>query len=223
MVHALYTAGHTPVSGDAVLDIDLCTEAVRLARLLHDLLPDEPQPSAVLALLLLSEARRPARLAADGEPVLLPDQDRSRWDAAMIDEGVGLLADSLRRTDGMADPFQLQAAIAYEHGRAASYADTDWDEVLRLYDLLLSVAPSAPASLSRAVVIAERDGADAGLAALAGLRDEPRVAAIRSELLARTGRFTEAAAAAQLSLTGDLNERERAFRERRRTEWLALT
>ncbi len=222
VVHALYTAGHTPVNGNAVLDVDLCLEAVRLARLLHELLPDEPQPSAVLALLLLSEARRPARLADNGEPVRLPDQDRVRWDAGMIREGVGLLADSLRRTEGMADPFQLQAAITYEHDRAASYAETDWDELLRLYDLLLSVAPSAPAALSRAVVIAERDGANAGLAALAGLRDDPRVAAIRSELLARTGRFAEAAASAQLSLAGELNERERAYRERRRTEWLAL-
>ena len=108
-------------------------------------------PAAVLALILFTEARRPTRTDRQGDPVLLADQDRSRWDRSMIIEGTALLARSLRRTEGVADPYQLQAAIAYEHDRAPGYADTDWSEIVRLYDLLVSVAPSVPAALGRAV------------------------------------------------------------------------
>jgi RNA polymerase sigma-70 factor (ECF subfamily) len=221
VVHTLYTAGHAPVEGGDLVDVDVCREALRLARLVHELLPDEALPTAVLALVLLTEARRPARTADNGEPILLPDQDRTLWDHDMVSEGAGLLSDSLRRTEGVADPYQLQAAIAAEHDGAASYAATDWPEVVRLYDLLVSVAPSGPAGLSRAVAVAERDGTEAGLAALEGLSDSPRVAAIRSELLARAGRFAEAAAAAEASLVGAANEREREFRERRLADWRA--
>jgi RNA polymerase sigma factor (sigma-70 family) len=185
VVHALYTAGHAPLGSDLVLDVDLCREGVRLARLLHRLLPDEAMPAAVLALVLLTEARRPARLDAEGAAVLLPDQDRSRWDRALIGEGTGLLDGSLRRTAGIADPYQLQAAIAAEHAHATGYPDTDWTEIVRLYDLLLSVAPSGPAALGRAVALAERDGPVAGLRALAGIPEDSRVAAIRDRLLAR--------------------------------------
>ena len=126
VVHALYTAGHAPLGGQDLVDLDLCREGVRLARLLVGLLPDEPAPAAVLALLLLTEARRPARLAADGTLVVLAEQDRSRWAAGLIDEGGRLLATSLRRTGGVADPYQLQAAVAWEHDRAPSYDATDW-------------------------------------------------------------------------------------------------
>jgi RNA polymerase sigma factor (sigma-70 family) len=222
VVHALYTSGHAPLGGDAVLDIDLCREGVRLARLLHELLPDEPMPAAVLALILLTEARRPARSDTAGDVILLADQDRSLWDRAMIADGLRLLADSLRRTDAIADPYQLQAAIAAEHARALSYAATDWAEIVRLYDLLVAVAPSPPAALSRAVAIAERDGPDAGLAALSGLGKEPRLEAVRSELLARTGRNAEAVAAVDASLLGDVTEPERRYRERKRAEWARL-
>ena len=123
----------TPLTGNSLVDIDLCREGLRLARLLHELLPDEAMPAAVLALILLTEARRPARIDAEGDVVLLSVQDRTRWDQAMIAEGRQLLATSLRRTEGIADPYQLQAAVAAEHDRAADYPNTDWAEVIRLY------------------------------------------------------------------------------------------
>lgn len=185
VVHALYTAGHAPLDDDLVLDVDLCAEGVRLARLLHRLLPDEAQPAAVLALILLTEARRPARVDGRGTAVLLPDQDRDAWDRGLIEEGMRLLDSSLRRTVGIADPYQLQAAIAAEHARAASYAETDWAEIVRLYDLLLSVAPSSPAALGRAVALAERDGPEAGLQALESVPPDSRREAIRDVLLSR--------------------------------------
>jgi RNA polymerase sigma-70 factor (ECF subfamily) len=220
VVHLLYTAGHSPPRGEALISVDLCREGLRLARLLAELLPDEPMPAAVLALILLTEARRPARLTDDGEVVVLADQDRSVWDRAAIAEGVALLEFSLRRTGGVADPYQLQAAIAAEHDRAASYEETNWNEVVRLYDLLLSVAPSPPAALSRAVAVAERDGPAAGLGALAGQAHSQRWHAVRSELLARQGRFAEAVEAATESLSGDVTEPERRFREGQRALWV---
>jgi RNA polymerase sigma-70 factor (ECF subfamily) len=219
VVHALYTAGHSPSSGPDAVSVDLCLEGMRLARLLHDLLPDEPMPAAVLALILLTEARRPARLPDAGEVVVLGDQDRTVWDRAAIAEGDALLEFSLRRTGGVADPYQLQAAIAAEHDRAPSYEETNWNEIVRLYDLLLSVAPSPPAALSRAVAVAERDGPAAGLAALAGQSANQRWHAVRSELLARQGRYADAVEAATESLIGEVTEPERRFREGRRALW----
>jgi RNA polymerase sigma-70 factor (ECF subfamily) len=180
-------------------------------------------PAAVLALLLLTEARRPARVDPAGEVVLLADQDRTRWDAGLIAEGLALLDASLRRTAGVADPYQLQAAIAAEHARATSYAGTDWAEITRLYDLLLSVAPSAAAALSRAVAVAEAAGPDAGLDALGSVPPGPRWHAVRAELLARTGRYGAAVDAADEALAGELTEPERRYQERRRTEWAALS
>jgi RNA polymerase sigma-70 factor (ECF subfamily) len=221
-VHALYTSGHAPLRGPAVVHVDVCAEAVRLARLLRDLLPDEPMPAAVLALLLLTEARRPARVDPAGEVVLLADQDRARWDAGLIAEGLALLDASLRRTAAVADPYQLQAAIAAEHARAASYAGTDWAEIVRLYDLLLSVAPSPAAAMSRAVAVAEADGPAAGLDALDAVPpDGPRWHAVRAELLARQGRYPEAVAAATQALGGELTDPERRHQERCRAAWAA--
>jgi RNA polymerase sigma factor (sigma-70 family) len=220
VVHALYTAGYSPPGGEDLMSVDLCLEGLRLARLLHQLLPDEPMPAAVLALILLTEARRPARLTDGGDVVLLADQDRASWDQALIAEGESLLAYSLRRTGGVADPYQLQAAIAAEHDRAPNYHETDWNEIVRLYDLLLSVAPSPPAMLSRAVAVAERDGPASGLAALAGQPPSHRWHAVRSELLAKQGSYDQAAAAATESLKGDLTEPERRFREGRRAIFL---
>ena len=219
VIHALYTAGHAPLDGEALLDVDVCAEAVRLGRLLHDLLPDEPMPAAVLALLLLTDARRAARLDDAGDVVLLADQDRSLWDAARIAEGCALLDASLRRTGGVADPYQLQAAIAAEHARAPAYAQTDWEQIVRLYDLLLSVAPSPAAALSRAVAVAEASGAAAGLAALEAIPPSARWHAVRAELLAREGRYAEAVHAITASLTGALTAPERRYREGRRADW----
>ncbi|HET7475964.1 MAG TPA: sigma-70 family RNA polymerase sigma factor [Dermatophilaceae bacterium] len=219
VVHALFTAGHAPLGGARVQDVDVCAEAARLARLVHQLMPDEAAPAAVLALILFSESRRPARTDANGDVVLLPVQDRSRWDGRLIAEAEALLAGSLRRTGGMADAYQLQAAIAAEHARAGSYADTDWDEVVRLFGLLLSVAPSPAAALARAVAVAERAGPAAGLAALAGLPEDHRLYAVRAELLARQGHFEPAVADGIRSLTGGLTEPERRFREARLRAW----
>jgi predicted RNA polymerase sigma factor len=221
-VHSLYPSGHAPLGGPALVDVDVCAEAVRLARLLRDLLPDESMPAAVLALLLLTEARRPARVDPAGEVVTLADQDRARWDAGLIAEGLALLDASLRRTAAVADPYQLQAAIAAEHARAASYAGTDWAEIVRLYDLLLSVAPSPAAALSRAVAVAEAAGPAAGLDALGAVPpDGPRWHAVRAELLARQGRYPEAVTAADTALGGELTDPERRHQERRRAAWAA--
>ena len=219
VVHSLYTAGHAPLDGEAAVDVDLCAEAVRLARLLVELMPDETMPAAVLALLLLTEARRPARVDAGGDIIVLPEQDRRRWDLAMVAEGADRLATSLRRTDGIADPYQLQAAIALEHDRAPSYRQTDWAEVVRLYDLLLSVAPSPPAVLARAVALAERDGPLAGLAALESLAPTSRVRGVRAELLARAGRLAEAIALSAHQPADSLTAPEQRHREARRVTW----
>jgi RNA polymerase sigma-70 factor (ECF subfamily) len=216
VIHSLYTTGH------ADHDVDTCAEALRLAELLHGLLPDQPMPAAVLALLLLTDARRPARLDADGEVVTLDRQDRSRWNTCAIGRGIELLNDSLRRTDGQADAYQLQAAIAAEHARAPSYAGTDWAEILRLYELLMSVAPSEAAALGQAVAAAEARGAQAGLTLLAGLPPSPRLHAIRAELLAREHRYTEAAEELAESLRGEATDKEREYRRRRRAEFLSL-
>ena len=226
VVHGLYTAGHTSLTGESLLDVDLCAEAVRLARLLRELLPAEAQPEALLALLLLTEARRPARIGPGGEPVLLADQDRSRWDAAAIDEGLRPLATSLDRTAGQADPYQLQAAIAAQHALAPTASATDWAEIVRLYDLLLSVQPnSTPAALGRAVAVAEAYGTPAGLAALDALDarapdpHDHRRTAIRAELLARLGQYAEAVATMRRSLDEPLPDPERVHRLGRITTW----
>jgi RNA polymerase sigma-70 factor (ECF subfamily) len=227
VLHASYTIAHSAVGGERLTDVDGRREALRLARLVHELLPDEPSPMAVLALLLLTESRCAARVDDAGEPVLLADQDRTSWDTAAIDEGLILMDTSLRRTGAVADPYQLQAAIAAEHARAACYQATDWQEIVRLYDLLLTVQPSAPAALARAVAIAESDGAAAGLDALADLdfdRDQnhdQRWHAVRGELLAREGRYAEAVAATQESITDEVSAPERRHRARRIVAWSA--
>lgn len=221
VLHTSYTIAHTAAGGDRLTDVDGAREALRLARLVHDLMPDEPAPMAVLALQLLTESRRAARVDGAGLPIPLSEQDRTLWDGGAIAEALGLLNDSLRRTGTVADPYQLQAAIAAEHARAASYEATDWSEIVRLYDLLMSIRPSAPVALARAVALAERDGPAAGLHALEHLEPEPRWHAIRGELLAREGRFVEAVEATQASLTEAVAEPERRYRQRRIAEWQA--
>jgi RNA polymerase sigma-70 factor (ECF subfamily) len=221
VLHASYTLAHSAPGGDHLTDVDGAREAVRLARLVHHLMPDEPSPMAVLALMLLTESRRAARLDRDGDPVPLAEQDRSMWDAGAIEEALHLLDESLRRTGAVADPYQLQAAIAAEHARAPSYEATNWTEIVRLYDLLLAVQPSAPAALARAVAIAESDGAAAGLRALEQLEPDQRCQAVRGELLAREGKYSEAVAATRLSLSDLVTAPERRHRERRIAEWSA--
>ena len=222
VIYSLYTAGHAPVDSRAAYDVDACAEAVRLAELLHDLLPDQPMPASVLALLLLTEARRPSRLDEHGDIVTLDRQDRGRWDAASISRGIALHNGSLRRSGGRADAYQLQAAIAAEHACAPSYHATDWAEILRLYDLLVSIAPSDAAGLGRVVAAAEAVDAATGLAMLDELPPTPRWHAVRAELLARQGRYGEAAQALAVSLDGPASHPEGQYRDRRREEFLRL-
>ena len=217
VIHSLYTSGHAPVEGQTAYDVDVCTEAIRLAELLHELLPDQPMPTAVLALLLLTEARRPARLDDDGEVVTLDRQDRSRWDTAAITRGIALLNDSLLRSGQQADAYQLQAAIAAEHARVPSYTATDWREIVRLYELLVEIAPSPAAQLGHVVAMAETGDVTAAMDVLDDLPRSPRRQVIRAELLARQFRYAEAVEDLDEALrTAPANHPERSYRERRR-------
>lgn len=215
VVYVVHTEGHTATAGSQLGRPDLGQESIRLGRLLHELLPDEPETAGLLALMLLSESRRAARTGADGRLVLLADQDRDRWDRALIEEGVALVLQCLAA--GRPGPYQLQAAIQAVHARAASLAQTDWPAVVSLYLQLESIAPSPVVRLNRAVAVAEADGPLAGLALLDGLALEsyPPYHAVRGELLARAGDREGAAAAMARAaeLTG--NEVERTHLTRR--------
>ncbi|HZX04394.1 RNA polymerase sigma factor [Kribbella sp.] len=223
VIHSLYTAGHAPAEGEAAYDVDLCAEAIRLAELLRALLPDQPTPTAVLALLVLTEARRPARLDDDGQVVTLDLQDRSRWDQALIARGIALLNESLERSERQADAYQLQAAIAAEHARVPSYNATDWHEIVRLYDLLVAVSPGPAAELARVVAIAETGRVGTALELLDTIPPSSRHHAVRGELLARRSHYAEAAAELQAALdTAPPTHPERAHRERRRDHFRQL-
>jgi RNA polymerase sigma factor (sigma-70 family) len=217
VIHSLYTAGHAPLEGEAAYDVDVCAEAIRLAELLHGLLPEQPMPTAVLALLLLTEARRPARVDEHGNVVTLDRQDRELWDAELIARGVALLNDSLERSDRQADAYQLQAAIAAEHARVPSYTATDWREIVRLYELLVEIAPSPAAQLGHVVAMAETGDVTAAMDVLDDLPRSPRRQVIRAELLARQFRYAEAVEDLDEALrTAPANHPERSYRERRR-------
>ena len=197
--------------------MDLAEEAVRLARLLVELMPDEPEALGLLALLLLGQSRRPARVASDGSLVRLAEQDRTRWDATLLAEGQALVRRCLRR--GAPGPYQVQAAIAAVHGDATCFADTDWASVVVLYDQLLVLAPSDVVRLNRAVARAEVDGAAAALVnveALDSLTEYHLWHASRGDLLERLDRRAEAAAAYELAagLTANAAE-QRHLTERR--------
>ncbi len=162
-VYLLFNEGWSPAGGEQVVRAELLDEAVRLARLLHALMPDEPTVLGLLALLLLQDARRASRTSADGLPVLLADQDRATWDQQRIAEGMALLGDGLRRTPRRPDPYVVQAALAACHALAPTAAATDWAVVCSWYDVLLTVQDTPATRLARAVAVAERDGAAAGL------------------------------------------------------------
>jgi RNA polymerase sigma-70 factor (ECF subfamily) len=224
VVHLVYTAGHTAASGDDLLRDDLCDEAIRLARLLVHLLDDQDTPEGLLALLVLTDARRPTRTDAHGELVTLADQDRSRWDAAAIAEGIGLLDRSLQRTDGQADVYQLQAAIAACHATATTYEDTDWVEILRLYEILIELHPNPAVQVNAAVARAEVDGPAAALADLEAVPADTRGHAwhtVRADLLHRIDDQKGAVAALDQAVTAAPTGAERRHLERRRAEILS--
>ncbi|TAL21633.1 MAG: RNA polymerase sigma factor [Frankiales bacterium] len=212
VVYLVYNEGHAASDGADLTRADLCTEAVRLARLLVALMPDEPEALGLLALLLLTESRRRARVGPDGALVLLADQDRSLWDPALIAEGQELVRACLRR--GAPGPYQLQAAVAAVH----SEGTTDWRQVLALYDQLLVVSPSPVVALNGAVALAEVEGPAAALLAVEEL-DLPSYLPFhvtRAELLVRLGRAAEAVEAYDRAVALSANAVERAHLERRR-------
>jgi RNA polymerase sigma-70 factor, ECF subfamily len=219
VIYLIFTEGYAASAGTALVRGDLVDEAIRLARILHRLLPGEREIAGLLALMLLVDARRAARTDADGNLVLLDDQDRSRWSRPHIEEGRRLVVAAL--TGGPPGPYALQAAIAAVHDEAADVATTDWPQIVALYDVLLTVEPSPLVELNRAVAVAMADGPAAGLALLDELAGDRRLAgyhllpAARADLLRRLGRRDEAVAAYRLALTLVGNEPERAFLRRR--------
>jgi len=220
-VYLIFNEGYAAGSGDALVRVALTAEALRLARLLADLMPDEPTVLGLLALLLLHDSRRAARLDGDGRPVLLADQDRSRWHAASIKEGVELVGRALRRTPRRPDPYVVQAAIAACHALAPGYAETSWDAVVSWYDVLLTVEDTPVTRLNRAVAVSERDGAAAGLAlvdGIEGLAAYPWWHATRAELLRRLDRVAEARAAYERALALDLSAPQAGHLRRRLSE-----
>ena len=223
VVYLIFTEGYAPAAGDAVIRADLADEAIRLGRLLVDLLPEpEPEVLGLLALLLLQNSRRAARATADGELVLLPDQDRSLWDRDQITEAAGLLRRA--SASGRIGPYTLQAAIAAAHAEAPTAEATDWDRIVRMYDLLTRADPSPVIELNRAVAVAMRDGPVAGLALIDGilvrgqLDTYPLAHAARADLLRRLGQIAEARAAYQRALALSRQEPQRRFLGRRLRE-----
>jgi RNA polymerase sigma-70 factor (ECF subfamily) len=216
VVYLIFNEGYTASSGAALTRDDLCAEAIRLARLLVELMPDEAEVRGLLALLLLTHSRRLARTAPDGSLVLLPDQDRTRWDRALIDEGHALVRACLRRNQP--GPYQIQAAVNAVHADARRAEDTDWRQILALYDQLLRLAPTPVVALNRAVALAEVSGPAAGLAAIEDL-DLPEYHlyhAVRADLHARLGCRDEAESAYDAAIGLVTNDAEREHLERKR-------
>jgi predicted RNA polymerase sigma factor len=213
-LYLIFNEGSTASSGPALHRVELSAEAIRLTRQLRALLPEDGEVAGLLALMLLTDARRPARTRADGALVPLAEQDRSLWDRAFIAEGVSLVTDALRRFP--VGPFQVQAAIAAVHDEAPSAAGTDWPQILELYRLLASLAPGPMVTLNRIVALAEVDGPQAGLRTLdaAGL-EHYRVAAVRAHLLERSGALDEARAEYRRAARLTLSLPERRYLEAR--------
>jgi RNA polymerase sigma-70 factor (ECF subfamily) len=216
VIYLIFNEGYTASEGDELIRADLCAEAIRLARILSKLMPDEFEVLGLLALLLLTESRRAARTAPDGAMVLLPDQDRGQWDRELIAEGHALVRRCLRAN--MPGPYQVQAAINAVHSDALTAADTDWAQIVTLYDQLRMLAPSPVVELNRAVAVAELDGPESALAIVDGLEldDYHLHHAVRADLLARVGRYDDAERAYERALELANNNAERALLERKR-------
>src|SRR6266487_4321496 len=218
VLYLIFNEGYTASSGDRLVRDDLCAGAIRLGRLLAELMPDEPEVMGLLALMLLVESRRGARTTPDGGLVLLADQDRGRWDRGLIAEGQAIVRRCLRRDQP--GPYQVQAAINAVHSEAPASAATDWWQILQLYNQLASLTPSPVVALNRAVAVAEVEGPDAALALVdglgLGLGSYYLFHAIRADLLRRLGRNAEAALAYEAAIARAGNAAERDFLERSR-------
>jgi RNA polymerase sigma-70 factor, ECF subfamily len=216
VIYLVFNEGYTATSGDALVREDLCAESIRLARTLRELMPDEPEVSGLLALLLLAAARRPARTGADGALVRLDEQDRRLWDRDLVSEGQELVRLCLRRN--LPGPYQIQAAINAVHSDAPRAEDTDWSQILALYDQLLLFDPTPVVALNRAVALGEVEGPAAGLAATDGLplQSYYLLHAVRADLLLRLGRSADAVAAYDTAIELTENEAERAHLARAR-------
>ena len=215
VVHLVFTTGHTAPVGSDLVRTDLVEQALYLARMLRTLVPDDADVAGLLALILLTHARRTTRLSPDGSLSLLSEQDRTRWDAAEITEGLGLVREALhRRPPGR---YALMAAIAAVHAEAPTWSATDWSELVGLYDLLVIIWPSPVVALNRAVAVGFAEGPGAGLKALDELAGEPQLASYaylpsaRADFLKRLGRIDEAGAAYALALALTDNDVEREF------------
>jgi RNA polymerase sigma-70 factor (ECF subfamily) len=216
VIYLVFNEGYVASTGDELVRADLCAEAIRLARLLVELMPDESEAHGLLALMLLTESRRAARTDEDGSLVRLADQDRSRWDRALIDEGQAIVRACLRRN--LPGPYQVQAAIAAVHSDAADHRATDWSQIVQLYDLLLAFTPTPVVAFNRAIAVAERDGPGPALQILDEL-DLDRFHlyhAARGDLLERLGRSEEAVAAYDAAIGLTANGAERELLQRRR-------
>jgi RNA polymerase sigma-70 factor (ECF subfamily) len=216
VIYLIFNEGYTASSGDRLIREDLCGEAIRLGRLLAELMPDEPEVMGLLALMLLVESRQATRCTPDGDLVLLADQDRDRWDRGLIAEGQAIVRACLRRDQP--GPYQIQAAINAVHSDAPAAAATDWWQILQLYDQLLALAPSPIVALHRAVAVAEVNGPEAALALVDALDLDGYhlFHAIRADLLRRLGRETEAALAYEAAIARTDNAAERDFLRRSR-------
>jgi RNA polymerase sigma-70 factor (ECF subfamily) len=216
VIYLFFNRAHAATSGDKVIRADLSAEAIRRGRLLAELMPDEPEVMGLLALMLLTDSRRAARIGADGAMVLLADQDRSAWNRQLIAEGQAIVRACLRRNQP--GPYQIQAAINAVHSDAAAASETDWSQIVRLYDQLLALTPNPVIALNRAVAVGEVDGPGAALTLLDALELDNFYLfhAVRADLLVRLDRKAEAAAAYENAIGLTTNAAERAFLERRR-------